>query len=168
MGGVILMVAGTGGSVGGGVISASGIGAAIGVPAAVASPGLVTVGAGNFASGLAGLGKALSTGSGSGAGSGAAAKLTGQKHHPISKEVHRALEEHQNLKGHYKYRDPRFVTQGKDLGAHHGYERWHIDLDTEIAAWIRGNKTATPESFEKFLRDRYAKPDLKSRFPNGF
>ncbi|NUQ79626.1 MAG: hypothetical protein HUU21_39475 [Polyangiaceae bacterium] len=64
MGGVILMVAGAGGSVGGGVISASGIGAAIGVPAAAVSAGLVTAGAGNVMSGLAGLGKALSTGGG--------------------------------------------------------------------------------------------------------
>ncbi|NUQ79773.1 MAG: hypothetical protein HUU21_40235, partial [Polyangiaceae bacterium] len=52
------------GSVGGGFISASGIGAAIGVPAAVASAGLVTAGAGNFTAGLQGLGQALSTGGG--------------------------------------------------------------------------------------------------------
>ncbi|NUQ79906.1 MAG: hypothetical protein HUU21_40925 [Polyangiaceae bacterium] len=64
MGGVILMVAGTGGSIGGGLISLSGVGAAIGVPAAAVSAGLVTAGAGNVMSGLAGLGKALSTGGG--------------------------------------------------------------------------------------------------------
>ncbi|NUQ79951.1 MAG: HNH endonuclease, partial [Polyangiaceae bacterium] len=82
MGGVILMVAGTGGSVGGGVISASGIGAAIGVPAAVASAGLVTAGAGNFASGLAGLGQALSTGGGGGRGPAVSASPDAAKAYP--------------------------------------------------------------------------------------
>jgi hypothetical protein len=118
--------------------------------------------------GIAGLAQALSTGGSAGVGNGPATKLTGQKHHPISREVHRALERHKNLKGHYKYRDPRFVAQGKDLSAHNGYEKWHIALDKEVAGWIGRNKDATPELFERYLRERYANPDLKSRFPNGF
>jgi hypothetical protein len=118
--------------------------------------------------GLQGLGQALSTGSGAGVGNGPATKLTGQKHHPISKAVHTELENHPNLKGHYKHRDPRFVAQGKDLSAHNGFENWHRDLDNEIAKWIRDHKQATPASFERYLRERYARPDLKARFPNGF
>jgi hypothetical protein len=52
--------------------------------------------------------------------------------------------------------------------AHHGYEEWHRKLDSEIVGWIDGNPEATEATFEKWLRDRYSKPDLKSRFPRWF
>jgi hypothetical protein len=48
-------------------------------------------------------------------------QLTGQIHHSISKRVFRELENHVNLRGLYKYRDPRFETQAVDLPAHNGY-----------------------------------------------
>jgi hypothetical protein len=40
---------------------------------------------------------------------------TGQVHHPISKPVFKALEEHPNLAGQYQPRDPRFTTQASSV-----------------------------------------------------
>jgi hypothetical protein len=96
-----------------------------------------------------------------------AVELTGQVHHVISRKVHRALEEHPNLKGLYEFRDPCITTQAKDLVSHRGYQGWHRDLDKEVGAWIGKNQSATQEQFEQYLRDRYSKPDLLDRFPNG-
>jgi hypothetical protein len=96
------------------------------------------------------------------------AKCTGQDHHIISKIVWRALEEHLVLKGLYKYRDPRFVAQAKDLKAHCGWQHWHRDIDREIADWLDRHGKATAEEFEAFLREVYARPKLRERFPNGF
>ncbi|MGC4002697.1 MAG: hypothetical protein QM811_05985 [Pirellulales bacterium] len=45
----------------------------------------------------------------------------GQIHHPISKQVSKALDEHPNLAGQYQPRDPRFTTQAIDEAAHRGY-----------------------------------------------
>lgn len=95
-------------------------------------------------------------------------KCTGQKHHAISAKIHRALERHKNLKGVYKYRDNRFVTQALDKKAHNGYQSWHIALDKEIADWIDAAGNITPKDFEAYLIQRYAKSDLKAVFPNGF
>jgi hypothetical protein len=61
-----MMFLGAGGSLGGGAISATGIGAALGIPAAAAAVGLFTAGAVNVVGGFGELGQALSTGSGSG------------------------------------------------------------------------------------------------------
>jgi hypothetical protein len=94
-------------------------------------------------------------------------ELTGQLHHAISKSVHRALDRHQNLKGLYKYRDPLFTTRAIDLESHRGYQRWHRDLDKEVANWIRNNPGATQELFEDYLRNRYNQDDLRKRFPLG-
>ena len=94
--------------------------------------------------------------------------LTGQIHHPISKTVFNALDRHPILKGHYRARDPRFTTQAIDKAAHNGYQRWHIDLDNEVASWVNSNPAATPAQFESWLRWRYSQPDLVWRFPNGF
>ncbi|MCK6593534.1 MAG: hypothetical protein L6Q76_38750, partial [Polyangiaceae bacterium] len=168
MGGVILMVAGTGGSIGGGIVSASGIGAAIGVPAAAVSAGLVTAGAGNFASGLAGLGRALSTGSGSGAGTSAGpAAPQGQVHHPISKRIHQRLDTHNTLTGKYTSRDPRFETRAANKASHNGYQKWHRDIENEVIEWLDDHPTASPDSFEAYLRELYSRPDLRARFPDG-
>jgi hypothetical protein len=93
---------------------------------------------------------------------------SGDIHHPISKRVHAALEENENLRGLYSARDPRFTTQAVDKAAHNGYFGWHEQLDDEIAAWIRQNPSLTPETFEAGLRQRYGQPDLIRRFPNGF
>lgn len=95
-------------------------------------------------------------------------KCTGQNHHAISRTVHDALERHQNLKGIYKYRDNRFVTQAIDKAAHNGYQKWHIAFDKEVANWIDANQAVSAKDFEAYLINRYAKSDLKVVFPNGF
>ena len=104
---------------------------------------------------------------GAAAGGKAAKGLTGQEHHAISKKVARALEDNPNLAGKYTPRDPRFVTQAKDAASHRGYQTWHRELDDEVVEWLRKRPDATQAQFEKWLRDRYNKPDLKGRFPNG-
>jgi len=71
------------------------------------------------------------------------------------------------LKGAYKARDPRFVTQAKDLPSHIGYQTWHRKLDEEVLAWFEIHKKATPAEFEEFLKKRYSQPDLLERFPKG-
>jgi len=71
------------------------------------------------------------------------------------------------LKGQYTYRDPRLVTQAKDLEAHCGYQDWHRKLDEEIAKWVRDHAEATAQQFEAYLREVYSRPDLVTRFPNG-
>ena len=95
-------------------------------------------------------------------------KPSGQIHHPISKPVYRALEEHPNLTGQYQPRDSRFTTQAIDNAAHRGYQTWHRELDAEVSQWIRNNPQTTPQNFEGWLRSRYSQPDLQQRFPNGF
>jgi RHS repeat-associated protein len=97
-----------------------------------------------------------------------AARAVGQEHHAISRTVHRALERHPNLAGQYTARDPRFVTRAVDDAAHRGYQRWHRQLDSEVADWIGDNPRATPSQFESYLRNLYSRSDLASRFPNGF
>jgi hypothetical protein len=92
---------------------------------------------------------------------------TGQWHHAISKNVYEALQKHPLLKGLYKYRDDRFVTQAVNKQVHNGYQKWHIDLDDKIARWIDANQTAGPKEFEDYLRKKYAEPMLKAIFPNG-
>jgi hypothetical protein len=54
-----------------------------------------------------------------------------------------------------------------DNDAHRGYQTWHRDLDSGIATYVEKNRRLTPEAFERYLRDRYAQPDLLARFPNG-
>jgi len=96
-------------------------------------------------------------------------RATGQIHHPISTRVHRALEGHPNLRGHYQARDPRFTTRALNEEAHRGYQRWHRQLDEEVADWIENAPIdTTPQQFEDWLRRRYSQPDLQWRFPNGF
>jgi hypothetical protein len=94
-------------------------------------------------------------------------RATGQIHHAISRRVFGALEKHRNLKGHYRKRDPRFETTAADLSKHNGYWGWHEDLDAEVVDYIDTHPDLTPKTFESYLRRRYAKPDLKVRFPNG-
>jgi len=98
---------------------------------------------------------------------GIADRLTGQIHHATSRKVQNALQNHPLLKGLYKYRDSGLVTQAKDGLSHRGYQTWHRGLDAEVSGWIAGKPKATPKQFERFLRDRYGKSNLKERFPNG-
>ena len=109
-----------------------------------------------------------SIGCGSGQDPNEKQECTGQWHHIISKAVWYALEQHRVLKGKYTYRDRRFAAQGKDLKAHCGYQDWHRDLDAEIATWLRKFGEATEQEFEAYLRELYARPELRVRFPNGF
>ncbi len=94
----------------------------------------------------------------------------GEIHHPISRPIYNELEQHPNLAGRYAPRDPRFTTQALDEAAHRGYQTWHRELDAEVGQWLRNpaNANATPADFEAWLRWRYSRPDLRSRFPNGF
>lgn len=96
-----------------------------------------------------------------------AARRGPQTHHAISKRVHRSLEEHSKLKGKYKYRDRRFEYKAVSLEAHNGYPQWHVDLDAEVVKWIDENPEATTEAFEKWLAERYKKPDLAWRFKSN-
>ena len=80
-------------------------------------------------------------------GNAASGSLTGQIHHPISRTVFNALEQHPNLAGKYLPRDARLTTQAIDEAAHRGYQAWHRALDAEVAQWIRNNPQATsPQS----------------------
>jgi hypothetical protein len=92
---------------------------------------------------------------------------SGQLHHGISDAVHKALENHDKLKGVYKLRDPRFTARAATPEAHNGYQDWHVALDKEVAKYIRENKDLDPKKFESWLRKRYMKPDLVERFPGG-
>ncbi len=94
-------------------------------------------------------------------------RCTGQMHHAISAKIHEALQDHQNLKGLYKYRDNRFVTQAIDKAAHNGYQKWHIALDQQIVNWLKDNKKAMPKDFEAYLHNLYAEKRLMDIFPNG-
>ncbi len=96
-----------------------------------------------------------------------AAGLTGQFHHAISTGIFNALEDNPSLAGLYRLRDPRFVTQARDLACHNGYQAWHRALDAEIVGWIESSGSVTPQEFESFLVQRYSAPDLIARFPNG-
>jgi hypothetical protein len=92
---------------------------------------------------------------------------TGQQHHAISKRIADALEEHATLKGRYTERDPRFATRAADKASHNGYQKWHRDVDKEVVKWLDGHKKATPEQFERFLREIYSRPEMRARFPDG-
>ena len=91
-----------------------------------------------------------------------------QIHHAISAIVHAALEKHKNLRGKYRLRDNRFEALAKEPVSHQGWEKWHRDLDKEVAEWVRDHIDATEATFEAWLRTRYAKEDLVERFPTGF
>jgi hypothetical protein len=83
------------------------------------------------------------------------------------KKIHNELEKHLRLKGVYLYKDRRFETRAIDSDAHRGYQKWHRDLDGEIADHIGKNSLMNQEEFESYLRSRYAQPDLLARFRNG-
>jgi hypothetical protein len=92
----------------------------------------------------------------------------GQLHHVISRPIAKALKDHETLSGHYKPRDPRFVTRAVDEQAHCGYQDWHRKVDAEVIAWLERYRDVTPKQFEAFLREIYNRPDMLKRFPHGF
>ncbi len=108
---------------------------------------------------------------GAGSGAGKALKrakhLTGQLHHAISTKVHRALEKHDVLRGHYAKRDDDWVTQAATLADHKGYQTWHRKYDADVVKWIEANTKATSQQFERYLKGLYRKGDLAERFPRG-
>ena len=96
-------------------------------------------------------------------------KCTGEWHHGISKKIHKALENHDVLKGVYKARDDRFLTQAFNKNAHKGYQKWHRAMEEKVVNWIKQFDKATPYEFEAYLRDLYkTDKELNWRFPNGF
>jgi RHS repeat-associated protein len=104
---------------------------------------------------------------GGGYGSAGKALVRVQKHHAISKKIFNRLEESPLLKGKFQFRDPRFMTQAKDLPAHYGYQKWHRELDAEISGWIKNRPKTTQQDFINYLLKRYNNPDLRGRFPEG-
>jgi hypothetical protein len=92
----------------------------------------------------------------------------GQQHHIISRPIAKALDAHPTLSGHFKARDPRFVTQAVDGPSHCGYQDWHRKIDEEVINWLDTHKSATPKEFLEFLRRIYSRPAMRARFPNGF
>lgn len=92
----------------------------------------------------------------------------GQLHHIISRPIADALDGHATLHGHYKPRDPRFVSRAVDEKAHCGYQQWHRDVDKEVINWLANNKRVTPKQFEDFLREIYSREAMRARFPHGF
>jgi len=96
------------------------------------------------------------------------AQQVGEEHHGISKRIWDSLQMNPSLKDKFLYRDPKFVTRAADRASHHGYQTWHRALDKEVADWVRKHPSATREEFEDYLRSLYERPDLATRFPNGF
>ncbi len=92
----------------------------------------------------------------------------GQQHNIISRPIAKALDKHPKLRGLYKARDERFVTQAKDEQSHCGYQEWHRKVDDEVIKWLDKNKNATSKQFEEYLREVYSRPEMRARFPNGF
>ncbi len=53
-------------------------------------------------------------------------------------------------------------------GTHCGYQDWHRKLDEELIGWLNRTQRATREDFLEKLREIYNRPEMKTRFPNGF
>jgi hypothetical protein len=97
-----------------------------------------------------------------------ASSESGQLHHVISRPIAKELERHLILRGHYTERDPRFVTRAADKAAHNGYQQWHRDVEKEVIDWLKQYDQATPARFEAKLREIYSRPEMRTRFPDGF
>jgi hypothetical protein len=93
---------------------------------------------------------------------------TGELHHPISVPIARALDQHPTLRV-LADRRREFTTRALDASSH-GWDRFHIDLDNQVIAWINDPRhlSATPEEFLAWLRSLYNTPELRVRFPEGF
>ncbi|MBI4859670.1 MAG: RHS repeat-associated core domain-containing protein, partial [Candidatus Riflebacteria bacterium] len=92
---------------------------------------------------------------------------TGQRHHPISKKVHEALQESEYLRDKYMPRDPAYVTRAKDAAAHKGYDAFHRMVDKEVVKAIRSHPEWRKEQFDDFLEQLYKTPPYSERFPEG-
>jgi RHS repeat-associated protein len=99
------------------------------------------------------------------AGEKAAQELTGQWHHVLSNRILRALEAHPTLHGLFDRND--LVVQALDEASHRGYQAWHRTYDRKVVKWLAENTEATREEFLKFLREIYARPEMRQRFPNA-
>ncbi|MGB9873292.1 MAG: hypothetical protein ACPLYD_16745, partial [Anaerolineae bacterium] len=97
----------------------------------------------------------------------AAQSATGQWHHVFSDKIVRALDEHRTLGGLFKRED--IIVQALDEASHRGYQTWHRAYDREVVRWLRdpAHATATREEFLRFLRDIYARPEMRQRFPDA-
>ncbi len=101
-------------------------------------------------------------------GSSGPPQCNGQEHHLISRPIAKRLSSHRTLRGLYKPRDPRFVARGKDEQSHCGYQEWHRKVDKEVIDWLDDNPKASPKEFMDKLREIYSRPEMKTRFPDGF
>lgn len=97
----------------------------------------------------------------------AAPAVTGQRHHVLSNKIMRALEQHPTLRGLFSRED--LVVQAIDEASHRGYQAWHRAYDREVVKWLTDpdNLKATREEFLRFLRDIYARPEMRQRFPDA-
>ena len=83
----------------------------------------------------------------------------------LSNRILRALEAHPTLHGLFDRND--LVVQALDEASHRGYQAWHRAYDREVVKWLAENTEATREEFLKFLREIYARPEMRQRFPNA-
>jgi len=97
----------------------------------------------------------------------AAQELTGQWHHVLSNRILRALEAHPTLHGLLDRND--LVVQALDEASHRGYQAWHRTYDDEVVEWLTdpAHQNVTREEFLRFLREIYARPEMRQRFPNA-
>jgi len=95
----------------------------------------------------------------------AAQNATGQWHHALSTRIMRALDEHEVLRGVFGRDD--IVVQAFDEASHRGYQAWHRAYDDEVIDWLAEHPDATREQFLRFLRDIYARPEMRQRFPDA-
>jgi hypothetical protein len=78
-----------------------------------------------------------------------------------------ALEAHPTLHGLFDRND--LVVQALDEASHRGYQAWHRAYDDEVVEWLTNpaHQNATREEFLRFLREIYARPEMRQRFPNA-
>jgi len=97
----------------------------------------------------------------------AAQNATGQWHHVFSEKIMRQLERHPTLRGLFGRDD--LVVQALDEAGHRGYQTWHRAYDDEVADWLMdpAHQSATREEFLRFLREIYARPEMRQRFPDA-
>ena len=95
--------------------------------------------------------------------------LSGQSHHPISKQIRKSLDtvDVSNISKNLKDKYRKFTTQAGDIMDHKGYQQWHRELDDEISNWItQQGKELTDERLIQYLKDVYSRPELSNKFPN--
>lgn len=84
------------------------------------------------------------------------ASKVAQNHHPISKQIHEALEECDKISPQLKARYREFTTLAKDYESHHGRQGWHRYIDDYMSEYISDRKDRlTDKDFIKELIKTY-------------